>query len=204
MCYCVALEVQTCRYINVPPAPPCEVHVVPRITCISSAWQVIFGKSLGMFLSFSQSSEYFVEAKVLQKGRSNGGLGEDYMKYIWETDGKNAKTRQEEDGSNRNGCPKLFTNPLCVKRIIKYKFWKVNITRTEFFKIVRIGVTNYLKHSRKNRILCFGIAQLIHWRHEFLPYMKLELRNGLCININVIIKYHKYGKQVLVMKKCEE
>lgn len=133
MCYCVALEVQTCRYINVPPAPPCEVHVVPRITCISSAWQVIFGKSLGMFLSFSQSSEYFVEAKVLQKGRSNRGLGEDYMKYIWETDGKNAKTRQEEDGSNRNGCPKLFTNPLCVKRIIKYKFWKVNITRTEFF-----------------------------------------------------------------------
>lgn len=44
--------------------------------------RLFLGKSLGMFLSFYQSSEYFVEAKVLQKRRSNGGLGEDSMKYI--------------------------------------------------------------------------------------------------------------------------
>lgn len=160
MCYCAALEVQTCRYINVQPAPPCEVHVVPRITCISSALQVIFGKSLGMILSFSQSSEYFVEAKVLQKGRSNGGLGEDCMKYIWETDGKNAKMRQEEDGSNRNGCRKLFTNPLCVKRIIKYKFWKVNITRTEFLKLS--GSESLTTWSTVERIVFYALA-LLSW-----------------------------------------
>lgn len=54
---------------------------------------VIFRKITGLalfFLFFPQSREYFVEAKVLHRGRRNRGLRECCVKYIWETDGKNA------------------------------------------------------------------------------------------------------------------
>lgn len=123
-------------------------------------------------LAFPQSREYFVEVKVLQKGNRNRGLWECCVKYIWETDGENAKKRDrrkaDQMGMDAQSC-------LLIPNVKKtYEIWilkKCILQEQGFFKkALGSDLTAYPHEARR--------------RHSRLHFSILPGTAGLTLQIN--------------------